>query len=123
MHFKPQVYQINYVNIDLRHQYGMYVVETQTFPLAKRPERRGMKRNGCFCRLACPVCLSVYQPIYLSDQDKGLTQSIRSPGCLIPRFFSASFLSVELKVAFNTRLKKKHLIEEGGKMSARLAKP
>ena len=42
---------------------------------------------------------------------------------MIPRFLSASFLSVELKVAFNTRLKKKHLMEEGGKMSARLAKP
>ena len=128
MHFKPQIYQINYVNIDLRHQYGIYVTETETFLLAKRPERRGVKRNGCFCRLACPVCLSVYLPIYLSDQDQGLTQSIRSPGCSIPRWtysilFSASFLSVEHKVAFTTHVKKKHLMEEGGKISARLARP
>ena len=120
MHFNPQVYQINYVNIDLRQQYD---TETETFLLTKLPGRRGTRRNSCFRRLACPVCLSVYQPIYLSDQDKGLTQSIRSPGCLIPRFFSASFLSVELKVAFNTRLKKKHPMEEGGKMTARLARP
>ena len=37
--------------------------------------------------------------------------------------FSASFLSAEHKVAFNTRLKKKHLMEGGGKISARLAQP
>ena len=48
MHVKPQVYQVNHVNIDLRHQYGIYVTETETFLLEKRPERRGMKRNGCF---------------------------------------------------------------------------
>ena len=85
LHFKPQVYQINYVNIELGHQYGIPVTETQTFPLAKRPERRGKKRNSCFRRLACPVCLSVYLPVSFSDYGQGLTQSIRSPGCLIPR--------------------------------------
>ena len=37
--------------------------------------------------------------------------------------FSVSFLSVELKVAFNTRLKKEHLMEEGGKISTGLARP
>ena len=36
---------------------------------------------------------------------------------------SASFLSVEHKVAFTTHVKKKHLMEEGGKISARLAQP
>ena len=36
--------------------------------------------------------------------------------------FSVSFLSVEHKVAFNTRLKKKRLMEEGGKISTRLAR-
>ena len=37
--------------------------------------------------------------------------------------FSASFLSVELKVAFTNHVKKKHLMEEGGKMRVRLARP
>ena len=45
MHVKPQVYRNNYVNIDLRHQYGISVTETETFPLAKRPERRGTNRR------------------------------------------------------------------------------
>ena len=30
-------YRISYVNIDLRHQYGISVAESQTFLLAKRP--------------------------------------------------------------------------------------
>ena len=44
-------YRIYYVNIDLRHQYGISVAESQTFLLAKRPQRRGARRNGCFRRL------------------------------------------------------------------------
>ena len=105
----------------------MYVIETQTFLLAKRPERRGMKRNGCFCRLACPiclshlpVCLSAYLSLLLGPRIRTVSQE---PRLFDSQVFSASFLSVELKVAFNTRLKKKHLLEEGGKMSARLAQP
>ena len=39
------------VNIDSRHKYGIYVAESQTFLLAKRPQRRGASRNGCFRRL------------------------------------------------------------------------
>ena len=42
---------INYVNIDLRHQYGISVSESQTFLRAKRPQRRRARRNGCFRRL------------------------------------------------------------------------
>ena len=38
-----------YVNIDLRHQYGISVAESQT--LAKRPWRRGARRNGSIRRL------------------------------------------------------------------------
>ena len=37
MHLKPHDYRIYYVNIDLRHQYGISVAESQTFLLAKRP--------------------------------------------------------------------------------------
>ena len=35
----------------LRHQYGISVVETQTFVLAKRPQWQGAGENGCFGRL------------------------------------------------------------------------
>ena len=35
----------------LRYQYGISVAEEQTFLLAKRPKRRGARRNGCFRRL------------------------------------------------------------------------
>ena len=38
-------------NIDLRHQYGISVAESQTFLLAKRAQRQGARRNGCFRRL------------------------------------------------------------------------
>ena len=34
---EPHDYQGNYVNIDLRQQYGISVAETQTSLLAKRP--------------------------------------------------------------------------------------
>ena len=44
---------LRYVNIDLCHiQYGISVAESQTFSiLAKRPQQRRARRNGCFCRL------------------------------------------------------------------------
>ena len=44
-------YRIYYVNIDLRHQYGISIAESQTFLLAKRPQRRRARRNVCFRRL------------------------------------------------------------------------
>ena len=39
LHLEPHDYRIYYVNIDLRHQYGISVAETQTFLHAKRPQR------------------------------------------------------------------------------------
>ena len=51
LHLESHDYRIYYVNIDLRHQYGISVAESQTFLLAKRPQRRGARRNGCFRRL------------------------------------------------------------------------
>ena len=35
----------------LRHRYGISVAELQTFLLAKRPQRRRARRNGCLRRL------------------------------------------------------------------------
>ena len=40
----------------LRHQYGIFVAESQTFLLAKRPQRRGARRNGFFLRLCSFLC-------------------------------------------------------------------
>ena len=48
LHLEPHAYQIYDVNIDLRHQYAISVAESQTFLLAKRPKRRGARRNGYF---------------------------------------------------------------------------
>ena len=41
------------VVVDLRHQYEIYVAELQTCLLAKRPWRRGARRNGYIRRLRC----------------------------------------------------------------------
>ena len=51
MYLQPHDYWIFYVNIDLRHRYGISVAESQTFFRAKRPQRRRARRSGCFCRL------------------------------------------------------------------------
>ena len=48
---EPHDYRMYYVNIDLRHQYGISAAESQTFLRAKRPQRRRARRNGCFRRL------------------------------------------------------------------------
>ena len=49
--FELHDYRIYYVNIDLHHQYGISVAESQMFLCAKRPQRRRARRNGRFCRL------------------------------------------------------------------------
>ena len=49
---EPHDYRIyDKVNIDLRHQYGISVAESQTFLLAKRPHWRRARRNGSFRKL------------------------------------------------------------------------
>ena len=37
LYLEPHDYRIHYVNINVRHQYGISVAESQTFLLAKRP--------------------------------------------------------------------------------------
>ena len=37
LYLEPHDYRIHYVNINVRHQYGISVSESQTFLLAKRP--------------------------------------------------------------------------------------
>ena len=51
LHLETHDYRIFYVNIDLGHQYGISVAESQTFLRAERPQRRRARRNGCFRRL------------------------------------------------------------------------
>ena len=55
LYLEPHNYWIYYVNIGLRHQYGISVAKSQTFLLAKRPQQRRARRNGCFRRLLCLV--------------------------------------------------------------------
>jgi len=52
---EPHDYKIYYVNLDLRHQYGISVAELQTFLRVKRPQRQRARRNGCFRRLRKPM--------------------------------------------------------------------
>ena len=47
LYLEPHDYRIYFVNIDLRHQYGISVAESQTFLRAKRPQWRRAKTNGC----------------------------------------------------------------------------
>ena len=42
---EPQDYRVYYVNIDLRHQYGISVSEAQASLLAKRPWRTAMNKE------------------------------------------------------------------------------
>ena len=56
LYLEPHDYQIHYVNIDLRDQYGISVTESQTFLLTKCPQRRRARRNGCFRRLRHCLC-------------------------------------------------------------------
>ena len=56
---EPYDYRIYYVNVDLRHQYGISAAESQTFLRAERPQRRRARRNGCFRRASRVVKISV----------------------------------------------------------------
>ena len=48
---EPHDHRILYVNIHLRHQYGISVAESHNFLLAKSPQGGGARRNGGFRRL------------------------------------------------------------------------
>ena len=66
----PRLYRIYYVNIDLRHQYGIKVAESQTFLRAKRPKRRGARWNGWIRRIAgspLPFHAGVFREARLSS--------------------------------------------------------
>ena len=45
LYLEPHDYRIHYVNIDLRHQYGIYVAESQTFLLAKRSAAKSEEKR------------------------------------------------------------------------------
>ena len=58
-----------YVNIDLRHQYGISAAESQTFLREKRPQLRRARRNGCFRRLQKSSRRKLL-PIWFSKMEK-----------------------------------------------------
>ena len=51
LYLEPDDYRIYYVNIALRHQYGISVAESQMFLHTKCPQQQRARRNGCFRRL------------------------------------------------------------------------
>ena len=55
-----------YVNIDLRHQYGISVTESQMFLLVKGPQRRGERKDGCFHRLVYGGQLNIFIELLLN---------------------------------------------------------
>ena len=57
--WNPHDYWIYFVNIDLGHQCGISVAESQTFLGAKRPQPKKARRNGCFRRLPTSASISV----------------------------------------------------------------
>ena len=70
----------------LRHQYGISVAETQTFLLAKRPQRRGARRNGFFGKLPF-VSKMVYNRVRTICLEKSLNFR-GSPWKVLPIDFS-----------------------------------
>ena len=70
LHLKPQDYRIYHIlNIDLRHQYGIFVAESQTFLHTKRPQLRRARRNGCFRRLDTMISHTFSCPMLQSHRD------------------------------------------------------
>ena len=56
LYLEPHDYRIHYVNIDLRHQYGISVAESQTFLRTKRPQRRRRKQKEWMFSQAKNLC-------------------------------------------------------------------
>ena len=83
LYLEPHDYRIYYVNIDLRHQYGISVTESQTFLLAKCPQWRRARRNGCFRRLG--VNIKENKVIVLNTV---FCQNLTVRTCETPKFLS-----------------------------------
>ena len=58
--------RFTYVNIDLRHQYGISVTESQMFLLVKGPQRPGARKDGCFHRLVYGGQLNIFIELLLN---------------------------------------------------------
>ena len=100
MDLEPHDYRIYYVNIDLRHQYGISVGESQTFLRAKRPQRRRAGRNGCFRGLPTKDLVTVFDAILTGRQTRKKLQ------CLYEKLMSNNFhRTAVLKKNRNCKLK------------------
>ena len=78
MYLESHDYPIYYVNIDLRHQYGIFATESQTFLRAKRPKRRRARRNECFGRLILVLTnLNSYMYLQISRLSQNGTKNTK----------------------------------------------
>ena len=73
LYLEPHDYRIYFVNIDLRHQYGISVAESLTSLRAKRPQWRRARRNGCLPRL---VLVQFYKAKRRTLEQKGVIGSL-----------------------------------------------
>ena len=58
MNVKAHNYRIYYISIDLRHQYGIFAAETQTYLRAKRPHASGEERGETAALAGYTNCIS-----------------------------------------------------------------
>ena len=63
LYLEPHDYRIFYVNIDLRHQYGISAAELRTFFHSKCSQLRRARRNGCFRGLLSRVEILITQRV------------------------------------------------------------
>ena len=90
LYLEPHDYWIYYVNIDLRHQYGIFAAESQTFLHAKRPQWRRARRNGCFHRLGVSIINHIWGDTWLLQGSGNFTVlflrsviSLKLPSCAV----------------------------------------
>ena len=68
---EPHDYRIYYVNIDLRHQYGMFVAESPDVPPASktssaaRSEEKRLFSQATVLPTGCLLPVNVYNPVVL----------------------------------------------------------
>ena len=97
LYLEPHDYQIYYVNIDLRHQYGISAAESQTFLRAKRPKRRRARRNGCFRRLSYWLLAPRFFSFVRSLLKEAIIEAVPLPRLSILQFFELNVNNSTLK--------------------------
>ena len=96
LYLEPHDYRIHYVNIDLCHQNGISVAESQTFLLAKRPQRRlksEEKRMSSQARASSPERKKFLVPRNMSANKirDDIMTLIRPLQCYLNKSFMSNF--------------------------------